>query len=91
METGIVLGIMEDFEFVTEEMDFSSELALYTDGIIDANDYDDEMYGEERLLKFFNEHKSNAHPITALLDDIKAFTKEKEQYDDMTLIYLKKK
>ena len=91
METGIVLGIMEDFEFVTEEMDFSSELALYTDGITDANDYDDEMYGEERLLKFFNEHKSNAHPITALLDDIKAFTKEKEQYDDMTLIYLKKK
>ena len=30
METGIVLGIMEDFEFVIEEMDFSSELALYT-------------------------------------------------------------
>ena len=49
------------------------------------------MYGEERLLKFFNEHESNANPISALLDDIKAFTKEKEQYDDMTLIYLKKK
>ena len=91
METGIVLGIMEDFEFVTEEMDFSSELALYTDGITDADDYDDRMYGEERLLKFFNEYESNANPISALLEDIKAFTKEKEQYDDMTLIYLKKK
>ena len=49
------------------------------------------MYGEERLLKFFNEYGSNENPINGLLNDIKAFTKGKEQYDDMTLIYLKKK
>lgn len=91
MDTGIVLGIMEDFEFVKEEMAFSSELALYTDGITDADNYDEKMYGEERLLKFFNEYGSNENPINGLLNDIKAFTKGKEQYDDMTLIYLKKK
>ena len=82
---------MEDFEFVKEEMAFSSELALYTDGITDADNYDEKMYGEERLLKFFNEYGSNENPINGLLNDIKAFTKGKEQYDDMTLIYLKKK
>ena len=91
MDSGIVLGIMEDFEFVKDEVSFASELALYTDGITDADNYDDEMYGEERLLKFFNENKNSANPIKALVSDIKAFTKGKEQYDDMTLIYLKKK
>ena len=91
MDTGIVLGIMEDFEFVREEIDFTDELVLYTDGITDAENYDEEMYGEERLLRFFNEYENNDNPINPLLNDINSFTKGKEQYDDMTLVYLKNK
>lgn len=91
IDTGIVLGIMEDFDYVTEEITLKDEIILYTDGITDANNEDGKMYGEERLLRFFNGSKSNQDPIRPLLNDIHKFTKNAEQYDDMTLLYLKVK
>ncbi len=89
IDTGIVLGVIEDFDYVTEEITLANELVLYTDGITDANNKDNEMYGEDKLLNFFNSFKSNQGPIIPLLNDIKNFTGTAEQYDDMTLLYLK--
>ena len=64
------IGIMEDFDYILEETVLEDELILYTDGITDANNTDNEMYGEERLLKFFNEFKEDSNPIEPLLNDI---------------------
>ena len=88
---GIIIAILEDFEYKNEEITLSDELILYTDGITDGNNKDNEIYGEDRLLNFFNGFKSDEDPITPLLNDIHDFTKEQEQFDDMTLIYLKVK
>jgi sigma-B regulation protein RsbU (phosphoserine phosphatase) len=89
IDTGIVIGIIEDFEYVNEEITLTNELILYTDGITDANNNEDEMYGEDRLLNFFNELKNDSNPIPQLLDNIDEFTEGAEQYDDMTLLFLK--
>ncbi|WP_296884831.1 PP2C family protein-serine/threonine phosphatase, partial [uncultured Methanobrevibacter sp.] len=89
IDSGIVLGIMEDYEFLTEEKDLSQEIVLYTDGITDANNDENEMYGKDNLSKFFNKFKNDNEPITPLLNDIEKFTKDTEQFDDMTLLYLK--
>ncbi|WP_406535295.1 SpoIIE family protein phosphatase [Methanobrevibacter sp.] len=89
IDSGIVLGIMEDFEYANEEITLTNELVVYTDGITDANNNNNEMYGEDRLLNFFNEFKSDNDPIWPLLNDIHGFTQEAEQFDDMTLLYLK--
>lgn len=89
IDTGIVLGVMEDFDFVKEELSFSQQLVIYTDGITDANNKENEMYGEDRLLKFFNNFKLDKDPIRPLLSDINNFTDGAEQFDDMTLLYLK--
>ncbi len=91
IDTGIVLGIMEGFDYVKEEITLTEELVIYTDGITDANNANNEMYGEDRLLEFFNSFKSDADPITPLLNDIHDFTKNEEQFDDMTLVYLRDK
>jgi sigma-B regulation protein RsbU (phosphoserine phosphatase) len=91
MDAGIVLGIMEDFDYVSEEITLTDELVIYTDGITDANNDNDEMYGEDRLLKFFNEFESADDPIKPLLSDINRFTEDNEQFDDMTLLYLRTK
>ena len=89
IDSGIVLGIMNDFEYVDEEITLGNELVLYTDGITDANNTQNEMYGENRLLNFFNGFKLDEDPIGFLLNDIKEFTGDAKQYDDMTLLYLK--
>ena len=47
------------------------------------------MYGEDRLLNFFNEFKNDMDPIKPLLTNIHSFTKDTAQFDDMTLLYLK--
>ncbi len=91
IDTGIVIGIMEDFDYVKEEITLIDELVLYTDGITDANNDNYEMYGEDRLVKFFNGFESDNDPIIPLLKDISDFTKGTDQYDDMTLLYLKDK
>ncbi len=91
IDTGIVVGIMEDFDYVKEEITLTDELVLYTDGVTDANNTRNEMYGENRLLKFFNEFGSDKDPIAPLLNDVAKFTKDAEQYDDMTLLYIKDK
>ena len=86
---GIILAILEDFEYKTEEITLSNELILYTDGITDATNDNDECYGEDRLLDFFNKIKIDDDPINPLLNDINNFIGKQEQFDDMTLIYLK--
>jgi sigma-B regulation protein RsbU (phosphoserine phosphatase) len=80
---------MEDFDYITEEMTLTDELILYTDGITDANNSADEMYGEDRILNFLNGFESDDDPIDPLLDDIHRFTGDAEQFDDMTLLNLK--
>lgn len=91
IDPGIVLGIMEDYEYKTEEIILSSELVIYTDGITDANNCQKEMYGEQRLLNFFNDFNNENDPIKPLLNDINNFTGDEDQFDDMTLLYLKVK
>lgn len=89
IDAGIALGVMEDFEYVTEEIVLENELILFTDGITDAKNKDNEMYGEDRLLRFFNEHKNDKTPIHSLLKDISEFAQDTDQFDDMTLLYLR--
>ena len=89
LDSGIVLGIMEDFDYINEEITLTDEIVAYTDGITDANNEENEMYGEDRLLKFFNEFESDDDPIRPLLNDIHDFTEGADQYDDMTLLYIK--
>ena len=89
IDEGIVLGIMEDYEFKNEEIILDDEIVIYTDGITDANNADNKMYGEDNLLRFFNNFQNDRDPIRPLLEDIKYFTGDCEQFDDMTLLYLK--
>ncbi len=91
IESGIVLGIVDDFKYVLEEVDINNEIILYTDGITDATNLYGEMYGPVRFLKFVNGFKTDEEPIRALIENIDNFTKGAEQFDDMTLLYLKLK
>ena len=90
VNAGIVLGILEDYEFTSQEIDLKDAIILYTDGITDAKNNNNEMYGEEKLIDFFNKNTFNDDIINELIEDINKFTQDKDQFDDMTLLILKK-
>ena len=64
---------------------------LFTDGITEAMNADDDCFGEQRLGQLIEEH---AHlPCDELrermLRDVAAFVGDAPQHDDMTMILLK--
>jgi sigma-B regulation protein RsbU (phosphoserine phosphatase) len=66
---------------------------LYTDGIIEAENEAEEMYGTERLLSLVTDMDPAASAedfIQAILQDVAQFAGSAEQYDDMTVVVLKK-
>ena len=91
LDKGIVIGVLEDFEYETEETYISKGMILYTDGITDANNNNRELYGEDRLIEFLNNHNFNENMINAVLENINEFTGDADQFDDMTMLMVVKK
>ena len=65
-------------------------LALYTDGITEANDEEGREFGEDLLVEKLRLHRDRPceELITALTDDVRRFSPH-EQADDITLIVAK--
>ena len=89
IDSGLVLGILKDNVFKNEEIILDDELFLYTDGITDAQNTEEVLYGEDRLVNFFNKNQIDDGVIDKLLSNIDAFVGNEEQADDMTVLNLK--
>jgi sigma-B regulation protein RsbU (phosphoserine phosphatase) len=94
MRTGLPLGIndLTSWESRSVTLDEGDLLLLYTDGVSDAMNEKEEHFGEERLTDFFNNHnRMNAADFQqALLETLQDFIGGANQFDDITLIVLKK-
>lgn len=88
VDSEIVMGVMDNYEYKNHEVSLEDEIILYTDGITDANNTEHEIYGEERLTDFLNNHESGENIIMDLINDINKFTNGEKQFDDMTLLIL---
>jgi sigma-B regulation protein RsbU (phosphoserine phosphatase) len=67
-------------------------LVVYSDGITDALSGLDEPYGEPRLLSFIKENASLSAPelIEKIITDVKNHAGDRPQFDDMTLVVVKR-
>ena len=87
---GIMLGALEGFPFEDETvpMPASSRLVMYSDGITEAMNGTNEMYGEERLLQFLQKNRAQTAKETAdaLVADVRSFVGSTPQSDDMTVV-----
>ena len=88
IDSGVALGILEDYNFITEEIELPSKIIAYTDGITDAINKNETMYGEKRLINCLN-NNSNEDIINSILNDVNNFVEDNEQFDDMTILILK--
>lgn len=89
-----MLGVMEDVSFNARRLKLKpgSLLLLYTDGVTEAMSKDNELFGENRLLRTLNETSSEKNTkavLTSVLGDIRAHSDGAEQSDDITLLGLK--
>ena len=87
------LAVMEDMEF--EEREFylkpGDSLYVYTDGVAEATNAENELYGNDRMVDALNQ-TPDAKPkkILANVDtDVQKFVGEAPQFDDLTMLCLK--
>ncbi len=68
-------------------------LVLYTDGITEAANKQDELYGLDRLCAVLSAHwRGSAEAIKqAVIDDVTWYIGQQKVYDDLTLVVLKQK
>ena len=89
---GFVLAGMEGVRYRenTLQLEPGDRLYLYTDGVTEATDSHNELFGEERLQTALNENMDL--PVEKLLPKIKecidAFVGEADQFDDITMLAL---
>lgn len=94
-EGGLMIGIMENgFQYESGKIKFHSGdvLVMFTDGVIEQNDSDQLEFGEERLIQTVKEsiNESTDTILNAILNGVEKFAYGMKQYDDQTIIILKK-
>ncbi len=89
---GTPIGIFEDINYKsgTFQLLKNETLVLYTDGVTEAMNIDNNLYGDKRLFNLLLKSMDH-HPklITkTIVDDVNKFVGKAEQSDDITILIL---
>ena len=88
--TGFVLAGMEGMKYRSNEIQLAGgdRIFLYTDGVTEATDESEALYGEDRLLSYIDKNKNlNAEALlSGLKKDIDSFAGNAPQFDDITML-----
>ncbi len=92
--TGVALGAIDDIDFEQREVNLSSGdiLVLYTDGITEAINSADEMFGTTRLISLIKEGTetiSVSDLADKIINAVNVFSGKMPQFDDITLLIVK--
>lgn len=92
---GIVVGGMEGVRYTDYEIQLSpgDKIFVYTDGVPEATDGDNNMFGVDRMLSALN-LELDAGPEKVLGNvriAVDAFVKDAQQFDDLTMLCLQYK
>ncbi len=89
----VAVATMEDIKFKKHEFQLNpgDSLFVYTDGVAEATDSHDELFGNERMLEALNRNPdaSPKEVLDNVMDGINEFVAGAEQFDDITMLCLK--
>lgn len=91
-KANLVFGMMEDVPYTIQNIELSKGdvIYLYTDGMTEALNAEDELYGEERLEEALNRHSNSIDSsdtfMKCLYDEVNAFAEGVSQADDITMV-----
>ncbi|MCF0173188.1 MAG: SpoIIE family protein phosphatase [Bacteroidales bacterium] len=92
MSRNLPVGLMEHYAYKTDtfRMEPGDRLVLYTDGIVEAENINRELYSTDRLCNMLTQ--SAGVPLGAILqsvlDDVRTFVADAPQSDDITIMGL---
>ncbi len=87
---GLILGLFGDSVYQQSEirLERGDLLALYTDGVTEARNEEDEFWGLERLIASLQQYRNEdcRSILREILGDVRSFAGERGQSDDITLL-----
>ena len=93
---GTPLGLVEDQKYKSDNLELQKgdALFLYTDGITEERNRDEELFGEDRLQSILSKLDMKGLSAKEICDNtielVKEFNDDSEQDDDITIFCLKK-
>lgn len=92
---GLVLAGLEGIPYRQAELTLEKgdKIYLYTDGVTEAQDKENTLYGDDRLLKILNQNsEASVYDLLPIIrKDIQSFVKDADQFDDITMLILEMK
>lgn len=89
-EGGPVIGVAGGLTYKSQSISLDAEdkIFIYTDGVIEFENVDDEMYGEELLKKNLSAHAdlSSSAVINRIIESLKDFGGDKLANDDVSIL-----
>lgn len=90
---GFILAGLDGIKYKEQTLMMSpgDELFVYSDGVVEATDPKQELYGDDRLKACLNAHpgESAQQLCESVLNDVNKFYEGAEQFDDITELSLK--
>ncbi len=89
---GFVIGGMAGVRYKEYEfrMNPGDKLFVYTDGVPEATNSAEEMFGTERMIQVLNEHPESTPKelLTTVKQSVDSFVGDADQFDDLTMLCL---
>jgi sigma-B regulation protein RsbU (phosphoserine phosphatase) len=84
------LGVVPGFPYVEQETDlhYDDALFLYTDGLTEAENQRQELFGEARMEEALHGRKSAADHLKNMRRRVAAFVGNAPQSDDLTMLFI---
>lgn len=92
---GLVIGGMAGTRYKEYEIQLNpgDVLYVYTDGVPEASDAENHMFGTRRMIEALNKRDVSdvKQLVESVRDDVNDFVKEAEQFDDITMLCMEYK
>ncbi len=84
------LGIMEDFVFKSQKAVLKDDdaLFLYTDGLTEAENIHQDLFGEERMMDVLSTRRDSVGHLKAMAKAVTRFVGDAPRSDDLTMLFI---
>jgi len=91
---GFMLGMIPDISSFLEDknitLSLGDKIILYTDGVTEARNPQEDLFGLEKLIEFVEKYGSKPAEqlLNSINEEVYAYIGTREQYDDITLVVM---